>query len=136
MSPCLFRLRRRRLRCFFSADWSIVIGSSVLEKALVTTMRIAVPVVFDGSSLNSTADVQTSRWLEWDSTNSHSVGTWALSLWPHVEVGSSPFCMSLIICRRLRVANLDLLDSLPSNADASFRSRSHRRPSCGAECEK
>ena len=60
-SPCLFRLPRRPLRCFFTADWFIVIGQSVLEKALVNTI-IAVPVVFDGSSLDSTAEVQTSPW--------------------------------------------------------------------------
>ena len=126
MSPCLFRLRRRRLRCFFTAGWFIVIGSPVFEKALVNTMRIAVPVVFDGSSFDSTAEVQTSPWMESDSTSSLSVGTWALSLLPYVEAGSSAFCMRLIICRRLRAANLGLLNSLPSNADASFRSRTHR----------
>lgn len=91
MPPCLLRLRRRRLRCFFTADWSIVIGSSVLEKALVTAMRIAAPVVFDGSSVDSTADVQASRWMERDSTNSLSVGTRTLSLLPYVEFGSRPF---------------------------------------------
>jgi hypothetical protein len=82
MSPRLFRLPRRPLRCFFTADWFIVIGSSVLEKALVNTMRIAVAVVFDGS--DSTGDVPTSRWMsthpESDSTSSLSVGTRALSL--------------------------------------------------------
>ena len=110
MSPCLFRLLRRPLRRFFTADWFIVIGSSVLEKALVDT--IAVPVVFDGSSIDSTAEVQASPWMESDSTSSLSVGTRALSLLPYVEVGSSPFNAG-----RLRAANLDLLDSLPSNAD-------------------
>ena len=99
MSPCLFRLPRRPLRCFFTADWFIVIGQSVLEKALVNT--IAVPVVFDGSSSDSTAEVQTSPW-ESDLTSSLSVGTRALSLLLSVEVGSSPFCMRLIIGRRLR----------------------------------
>lgn len=58
MSPCLFRLPRRPLRCFFTAGWFIVIGSSVLEKAPVNTMRI--PVVFEGSLLDSIAEVQTS----------------------------------------------------------------------------
>ena len=56
-SPFLFRLPRRPLRCLFTADWFIVIGSSVLEKALVNTMRIAVPVVFDGSSLSTSRGV-------------------------------------------------------------------------------
>ena len=126
MSPCLFRLPRRPLRCFFTAGWFIVIGSSVLEKAPVDTTRIAVPVVYDGSLLDSIAEVQTSPGMESDSPSSLSVGTRSLSLLPYVEVGSSPFCMSLIICRKLRAANLDLLDSLPNNADASFRSCSHR----------